>query len=276
MFIQELIKQYNPEKIADTSIRLGYFDTSLAIAKYKEYICENEQRDTSESDDEIYEKVIHKYKTRIRDAVNEMCGLSIHTNPETICGVIRYKDLDLDDNIISDYDVFCFNKDDLDKYKPGMINKVKHLDETKENPLNPIQTYCFMFEDWKDILGYQMSEVSLHLYPMDEIITAIIHELTWFGYDYETSQKNREKEIAVLDDRMNYDPEKCISAEELFEQLEAEIDSYYDETPEEKAKRKADEKRKRERIRKIEDSLIIENYNYKIDYWDSYYVEQSE
>ena len=29
MFIQELIKQYNPEKIADTSIRLGYFDTSL-------------------------------------------------------------------------------------------------------------------------------------------------------------------------------------------------------------------------------------------------------
>ena len=52
MFIQELIKQYNPEKIADTSIRLGYFDTSLAIAKYKEYIRENEHRDTSESDDE--------------------------------------------------------------------------------------------------------------------------------------------------------------------------------------------------------------------------------
>ena len=41
-------------------------------------------------------------------------------------------------------------------------------------------------------------------------------------------------------------------------------------------KRKADEKEKRERTRKMEDSLIIENYNYKIDYWDSYYVEQSE
>ncbi|WP_373266157.1 DUF6557 family protein [Hungatella hathewayi] len=128
----------------------------------------------------------------------------------------------------------------------------------------------------KNILGYQVSDVSLHLYPMDEIITAIIHELTWFGYDYETSQINREKEIAVLDDRTNSDTEKRISAEELFEQLEAEIDSYYDETPEEKAKRKADEKEKREQIRKMEDSLIIENYNYKIDYWDSYYVEQSD
>lgn len=276
MFIQELIKQYSPERIADTSIRLGYLDTSLAIANYKDYLRENEQQETTESDEEICKKVVQRYKTRICDAVNEMCGLSICANPETICGVIQYKDLDLDDNIISDYDVFCFNKDDLEKYKPGMLKKVTRMEEIKENPLNPIQTYCFMFEDWKDILGYQISDVSLHLYPMDEIITAIIHELTWFGYDYETSQKNREKEIAVLDDRMNYDPEKCISAEELFEQLEAEIDSYYDETPEEKAKRKAEQKRKREQTQKIEDSLIIENYNYKIDYWDSYYVEQSE
>ena len=53
---------------------------------------------------------------------------------------------------------------------------------------------------------------------------------------------------------MNYDPEKCISAEELFEQLEAEIDSYYDETPEEKSKRKADEK-ERGTDTKMEDSF---------------------
>lgn len=122
MYIQELIKQCNPEEIADTSIRLGHLDTSLATANYKQYIREEEQRKPSDSDEAIYEKVIQRYKKRICNTIHEMCELSIHTNPETLCGVIKYKDLDLDDNITTNYDVFCFNKEDIDKYKIGKIS----------------------------------------------------------------------------------------------------------------------------------------------------------
>ena len=53
MYIYELIKQCSPETIAATSIRLGYFDTSLAIASYKRNILDNKQGEPAESDESI-------------------------------------------------------------------------------------------------------------------------------------------------------------------------------------------------------------------------------
>lgn len=276
MFVFELIKQCSPEKIAEEAIRMGYFDIRMGISSYKKYINESGQIGPVESDEAIYKKIVLRYKKRINETIQKMSELLIHRHPNTICGVIKYKDTDLDDRIVTDYDVFCFQREDLKKYRPGMLKKVKCLDEIKENPINPIQTYCFMFEDWKDILGYQMSEVTMKLYPKEEIIAAIIYELTWFGYDYETSCENRNKEISVLDDRMNYDSKKCSSVNDLFDQLEAKLDSYYNETQEERLKRKESEKIREEVMQRIRDSLIVENYNEKIDYWNFYYSDASK
>lgn len=276
MLIIDLFKQCDVENLTEASVRFGFLDKMRILPEYKAKMKKENPEKELADDETILKGIVSNYEKCLKKTVGIICKLSVRPDFKTVCGAVEYKDIDLDDNIVTGLDIFCFNKEDLNKYYPGMILKIASLDEIHDRPINPIQTYCFMFEAWEDILGYEMSEISLKNYPPDDIAAAILKELTTFGYDYETSEANRNKEKEILNKRANFDTETCVSADDFFAEMEKEFDAMYDETPEEKIIRKEKERIHREEQYKVENTLIVENYNRRVDYWDSYCLEEAK
>lgn len=139
--------------------------------------------------------------------------------------------------------------------------KKEHIKSTEEISLNMLfETYSFMFVSWEEILGCDMLYI-----PEDEEInynTAVylIHEMTWFGYDKETINKNEEEEKKKLDEAIEEikDPSKC----KTFS-----MDEFYEEFGIEKPTKEEDELRE-----KLTTEIVLKSYNKKIDIYNKYIV----
>lgn len=74
-----------------------------------------------------------------------------------------------------------------------IIEKVPHKDWTEDNvyllDTSDGETYAIECTPWADILGYKADEKSLSLYGYEEFVTLVLWEITWFGFDEESIQK---------------------------------------------------------------------------------------
>lgn len=108
------------------------------------------------------------------------------------------------------FDVILFDKKELLK-----INK-------KEEILNNITNYGIDFVSREEVLGYQVSELSIDLYGEIVVMSEIIDEITFYGWEEETVQR-KEQEIENIIN--NLDKHSKIEKSEALEikEIEQEI-----------------------------------------------------
>ncbi|WP_097006930.1 DUF6557 family protein [Lacrimispora amygdalina] len=272
MLVIDLFKNCDLENVIKEFIRLGYFDVVRELDSYKKHLSLEEPNKLFVTNEKLLLFVFEKLEIKVRDVISEISQMTVKET-DTICGVIEYKDTDLNEDIITSFDVFCFEKDDLKKYIPGILKKIQKTDDLKKQDHSPITTYNFMFEDWETILGYKLSNISLKKYDKDVIAAAILHEITWFGYDYESAKENREKEQNILESRLEFDIEECVSLEDALKEMKAKIECNLNETEEERKERKRQEYLLKEKAKINQEIVTVENYNTMIDYWNICYFE---
>lgn len=183
-------------------------------------------------------------KERYLKIIDEIKNTEPTRHPETMCCVIKYWDIDIDDIEREYYDVCSVEKDTIKPFEP--------VDRFEDIQLKPFEEYCFMYEDRKDILGYQLNEVSLSRYGIDEVAAAIFWELTWFGYEYESQNKNRIREKEKLENPNDNDE---IDIEDLED--DDDIDFHLDDKPYE--------------ISEKDKMLSLKTYNEEAEYWKEYF-----
>ena len=74
---------------------------------------------------------------------------------------------------------------------------------------NDSSTYCFDSAPWEEILGFRVNEDELAKYTQEYYVVLVLWELTFYGYDEETVQKNKnqttdESEIQSLLSNPNF------------------------------------------------------------------------
>lgn len=121
-----------------------------------------------------------------------------------------------------------------ESYEPSIISKktlIKNCEYIKKQASNydlelnkkmPIVSTSLFFIPREELLGYQFCENSLKILNKYDVISAILFELTWFGYDNETSNKNLEKKTQILEQRIDdikNHPENFIPLDEAMKDI---------------------------------------------------------
>lgn len=114
------------------------------------------------------------------------------------------------------------HKEDLLKYTE-LIKELHQEFKLEKNEYEKSPTsYGLMFVPRKELLGYQFSEFSIEKYGLYDVIAAVFHELTYFGYDNETCDSRIQEEADELarraEDVMEH-PEKLIPFEVAMEEI---------------------------------------------------------
>ena len=128
----------------------------------------------------------------------------------------------------------------------GERRLIKNISEAKNKPI--FKSLGLSFLDWSEILGYDV------LYTDDDIYgcaACIINEMTWFGYDKDVYQSNKDEEIKRLDeieDEIKSGTAEFVSIDDIFAEFKL-----IPQPPETKAKKEA--------MLKI---INVENYNKNI------------
>lgn len=224
---------------------------------YKEDIIFNGRMD-KENISELERKEIVKYG--FLKAIDEINNTIPKEDTKYFLLPTTFYDYDLEDdlsyNIYEDVDISLL---EISSIKDEGIKE--YIKSTEEISLNLLfETYSFMFVSWEEILGCKMLFI-----PEDEKInydTAayLIHEMTWFGYDKETIEKNEKEEKKKLDESIEElkNPEnlKTFSMDEMYEEFGIE-----------KPSKEEDELRE-----KLTTEIVIKSYNKKIDIYNKYIV----
>lgn len=84
--------------------------------------------------------------------------------------------------------------------------------------------YSIMASDWKDILGYNIEQESLEIYGAETCLYSILYEMTWFGWDYETFNKEVNRFSEELDEAKESGFENSISLDELYDDKELQLE----------------------------------------------------
>lgn len=119
---------------------------------------------------------------------------------------------------------------EIEELKNKSLNECSFYDEredlTQEEYSNKyIQSYAFELTDWKDVLGYLVSEESVKEYGAQNVAYAIIDEMTFFGSEYDLNNQRREQVIYELSKSLEEIKSgeyksKTISLEELEKDLD--------------------------------------------------------
>lgn len=212
--IIDLLKRCDKEKAALHFSDMFVEKADLPIIKnqYVEY--------KSYSDKEILEL----YKEKMSKSFNKALSSMLELTPilsDHICAIVKYKE-DTEGNANDDfYDVFTFRLNDFkEKYKLDIFKTCHTYEDIKESPYL-FDTYTFMYEDWKKVLGYMICDHSLDTTNNDEAAALIIHEMTWSGFDYETAEKNRKKFFnQIAESEKQIENGETVSLDECFDELE--------------------------------------------------------
>lgn len=174
----------------------------------------------TEEEKEIKNK---KYAEIIIHSVQEMLKLEEIINEENILAVMKVIALDEQDNTY--YTASLIKKSDLMNKEIRYVNyddKDTDQESFEEIEKKYVQTYAFEFNDWKEILGYSVSDVSIKEYGINVVASAIFDEMTFFGLEYEKVNERTEEEMNILDERIKEieeHPENLKPISEVFEKF---------------------------------------------------------
>ena len=164
-----------------------------------------------------------KYAEIIIHSVQEMLKLEEIINEENILAVMKVIALDEPDNTY--YTASLIKKSDLMNKEIRYVNyddKDTDQESFEEIEKKYVQTYAFEFNDWKEILGYSVSDVSIKEYGLNVVVSAIFDEMTFFGLEYEKVNERTEEEMNILDERIKEieeHPENLKPISEVFEKF---------------------------------------------------------
>lgn len=164
-----------------------------------------------------------KYAEIIIHSVQEMLKLEEIINEENILEVMKVIALDEPDNTY--YTASLIKKSDLMNKEIRYVNyddKDTDQESFEEIEKKYVQTYAFEFNDWKEILGYSVSDVSIKEYGINVVASAIFDEMTFFGLEYEKVNERTEEEMNILDERIKEieeHPENLKPISEVFEKF---------------------------------------------------------
>lgn len=247
MTVQELLRRADIDVIYSILMK-HYMDKNYMIKKYKE------KNPTTATDETILKEIMQKEYDSVKNGYDDLIHLKSNKHSNTYCVVIRYYTATDDEHVLEDtiYDVTSIEKEKLlTSYKE--IDTIETYEEFTDiiKIRRPIETYNFMFVKREDVLGYEVSPLSIEMYEANEVAASIFWELTWFGYDNDTANKNQETSILSLESNSKELEEDLFDFEEDLE----EISNY--------------EKKKtlEELISEAEKKEIILNFNIKNQYF---------
>lgn len=199
---------------------------------------------------DMTEKILKKYQ--------QMLLISENKNHENII-VVAYT-VDIDEDMNSFYDATLYMRSEL-------LNKeFRHFDYMNLEKMNNhnldaekyVNAYAFEFEEWEDILGYEVAEESIERYGLNTVAKSILAEMTFFGFDYKKSSEQKKEEIKIIEERVkdikdNPDRLKTFtSLDDLYERFGLKRP-----TPEERAERDLRWKMEAEINQKEKETIIL-------------------
>lgn len=185
--VQDLFRNCDPLKLADYFI-LKFFEKEHIIEQYKQ------NHDTSSlTEEDLLAYGMDELKKKIRNCITEVCNLEqIWKEEPSIIGIVPYYDELSEETSLENpasYDTFVFDETELKQFDPEQFPVCKTLEDIKKTIL-PITIYNFMLEDWKAVVTYKIPHFLIRAYGQIEVAANILYEMTWCGFDYETSRVN--------------------------------------------------------------------------------------
>lgn len=124
------------------------------------------------------------------------------------------------------YDTFFINQSDLKKEIHVVdfdSNEVENY-TMEEYEAKFIQNYAYEFSPWTEVLGYVVPETLLLSYGPETVAKVIYHEMTFFGFDKDETEKRVNEERDILEERIknveeNQENLKSIDLDDFREKL---------------------------------------------------------
>lgn len=114
-----------------------------------------------------------------------------------------------------------FGQYGMNYYSTYMLQE-SDIEKFKNKEINEIIKYDFVFNDWKEILGYTVSDTCIFKYGVELIVGIILYELSFLGNDYKTVKTKNADLIKILTERVNdfkAENVRCYSGEEVINYL---------------------------------------------------------
>lgn len=211
MKLIELYKELEPNKI------FNQFD------EFKDFFWEIDW-DKSLSDEQktcLKDKVKQEYVNEIMNMKNDYYKTDKISSEILVSSVIEYdENYGLQSGTVSKTsfkDILNISEEDLTKFS---------------NPLMSIS-----LADRKKILNLEVSEYCLNKYGKEKVAASILKELCFLGINYENSEIKKKKIVSKLKesiDKIELNPESCLSSEEVFGKLRDKYGFEDNRTEEEK------------------------------------------
>lgn len=164
--------------------------------------------------------------------------------------VVAYKDYEYNDNwdteIFTTFDAFLLDKKECINH--GELPQISKLSDAYKDFI--WANYSLMFIPWENILGMEICYLPEDIYGA---ASAIVNELTFFGFDKKRNDSNIQEETAKLEEAEREIEEGAVDYVPLdLEDLRKQL-GLPKETAEEK-----------QRIKELNDKLMLDNYNESI------------
>lgn len=185
--VQDLFRNCDSLKLINYFI-LKFFKKEHIIEQYKQ------NHDTSRlTEEDLLAYGMDELKKKIRNCITEVCNLEQMWKEESsIIGIVPYYDELSEETGLENpasYDTFVFDEVELKQFDPEQFPVCETLEDIKKTTL-PITTYNFMLEDWKVVVTYKIPHFLIRDYGQIEVAANILYEMTWCGFDYDTSRIN--------------------------------------------------------------------------------------
>ena len=118
--------------------------------------------------------------------------------------------------------VLSNEKDDFDNEEYVHVSGYKkHHEDNEDEPPN---SYSLVLTNWSEWLGMDMDEKSLSEFTELEIISHCLYEMTFFGFDQETIQKEMDEIERSVDEIKNMTEEEKKTKLKSWDDLKRELD----------------------------------------------------
>lgn len=227
-------------------------DFLLSLDRYK--LCQRHYEDyfknsvvcIREAQDNGYD-LEKRAKALCEHFLNQIENLDIEVSSEFYMVVKDTIDCDYDENnqtiLFHWLDAYLINKSECQNR--GKLFPIKSIKQAMKEPI--LANYSLLFTPWEKILGYEIAYI-----PDDEYgaASAIINEITFFGYDYKENLETS-----------NDESDKLAEISKEIDEGTAELIEYDSEKFREELGLPEEDPKEIEEIRKLQQKIFVINYN---------------